>query len=448
MLIKKLLMISAVMGAMSPIAAQSLQVTGKLNGEALPTDMRLFIAPVERVWDGPDSVSVNGGSLTATTAASSYHIYRLMGVSRQRQIIVPLALTAHGDKAELNVTIKKDGSLAIVKPTADTQALTAFNDLYASRSRQMWTEGKELPAAALKALLTGYTASADSLIKKLRPSETTAQYLRYWSAMLTFEGIESVTFATGRSLSELDIDRKAELTRLLPTADSDMAALFDSAPRLVLATLPKENGLADNIAAIEAQVKNTGLKQRAEDALLNRYVTSFNYAENYEAGLKELTDLTQRFGLSDMYLADFKVRKSSIAGTPFPDVKLYDLNGAAVDFSKYRGKYVYVDMWASWCVPCIKEIPYLKALEKELQNTEVQFLSISIDSNEAAWKKKVASLSLEGELLISKDNKLGEALNVRGIPFFLIYDKEGRLYKYNTYRPSDARLKPLLESLK
>ena len=73
---------------------------------------------------------------------------------------------------------------------------------------------------------------------------------------------------------------------------------------------------------------------------------------------------------------------------------------------------------------------------------------ISIDTNVAAWKKKVAALGLEGELLNNQDNKLCESLNVSGIPFFLIYDKEGKLYKYNAYRPSDMRLKPLLEGLK
>lgn len=196
-------------------------------------------------------------------------------------------------------------------------------------------------------------------------------------------------------------------------------------------------------------MKNKGLKVRVEDLLLNKYISTFNYADNYAEGLQELTSLTERFQLDTKYLGEFKVRKSSIAGTPFPaDVVLTDLQGKKVDFAKYRGKYVFIDLWASWCIPCIKEIPHLKQLEKELQNKDVVFLSISIDTNVAAWKKKVAALGLEGELLNNQDNKLCESLNVSGIPFFLIYDKEGKLYKYNAYRPSDMRLKPLLEGLK
>ena len=83
-----------------------------------------------------------------------------------------------------------------------------------------------------------------------------------------------------------------------------------------------------------------------------------------------------------------------------------------------------------------------------MQNEDVVFLSISIDSNVEAWKKKVAQLGLEGNLLIDAKGTLAQSLNVNGIPFFLIYDREGRMYKYNAPRPSDARLKPLLEGLK
>ena len=144
--------------------------------------------------------------------------------------------------------------------------------------------------------------------------------------------------------------------------------------------------------------------------------------------------------LTNRILGEERVIVSDMAGTTRDAIDSY--------YENEYGKYVFIDLWASWCIPCIKEIPHLKQLEKDLQNKDVVFLSISIDTNVAAWKKKVAALGLEGELLNNQDNKLCESLNVSGIPFFLIYDKEGKLYKYNAYRPSDMRLKPLLEGLK
>ena len=375
-------------------------------------------------------------------------LYKVVGVTQQRQIILPLSLKETAGKASLNLTFAAGGNLTVDKANAETSALMAFNDLYVGRAKQMWMAGKTMSDTDLRNLIMGYTASADSLVNVYHPSSSIDQYLHLWAATLTFEGIENVKFATGREVAGLGIDPKAENEKLLKCVDCDMASAFESAPRLALSVIP-QGSLADKITAIESQVKNKGLKVRVEDLLLNKYISTFNYADNYAEGLLELTSLTERFQLDTKYLGEFKMRKSSIAGTPFPaDVVLADLQGKKVDFAKYRGKYVFIDLWASWCIPCIKEIPHLKQLEKDLQNKDVVFLSISIDTNVAAWKKKVAALGLEGELLNNQDNKLCESLNVSGIPFFLIYDKEGKLYKYNAYRPSDMRLKPLLEGLK
>lgn len=427
--------------------AQALQVTGTLKGN-VPADLRLYIMPAERIWDKLDSISVVNGSIQTETSLSSIQVYKVVGVTQQRQIILPLSLKETAGKASLNLTFAADGNLTVDKANAETSALMAFNDLYVGRAKQMWMAGKTMSDTDLRNLIMGYTASADSLVNVYHPSSSIDQYLHLWAATLTFEGIENVKFATGREVASLGIDPKAENEKLLKCVDCDMAAAFESAPRLALSVIP-QGSLADKVTAIESQVKNKGLKVRVEDLLLNKYISTFNYADNYAEGLQELTSLTERFQLDTKYLGEFKVRKSSIAGTPFPaDVVLTDLQGKKVDFAKYRGKYVFIDLWASWCIPCIKEIPHLKQLEKELQNKDVVFLSISIDTNVAAWKKKVAALGLEGELLNNQDNKLCESLNVSGIPFFLIYDKEGKLYKYNAYRPSDMRLKPLLEGLK
>ena len=120
-----------------------------------------------------------------------------------------------------------------------------------------------------------------------------------------------------------------------------------------------------------------------------------------------------------------------------------------VDFSAFRGKYVYIDMWASWCVPCLREVPELQKLEKTLKNKKVEFVSISIDANQDAWKKKMDEKNMHGNQLWNPAGTLGTALNVKGIPFFAIYDPEGKLYMYGAPRPSQGQgLVELLEGLK
>lgn len=448
-MIKRLITTCAVAAAFVCSAmAQTLKIAGTLRG-SVPADMKLYVMPVADAMSSPDSIAVVGGKFTVETKVSQYGIYKLVVVLDRSQLIVPFHVAYKaGVAVRLCISLGEDGNIEFVGADADTKSLVAFNDLNTQRNKRMWMEGKAMAAEQLKALVLGYTASADSIISVYHPSQMTSQYLRLWASTTSFENIENLKLATGRDLSSLAIDIKAVATGMLGTIDCKMSSAFDAAPRVLLATIP-QGSLAQRMTAVESAAKDASLRSRAEDVLLGRYVTRFNFSANYDEGLKELTDLTQRFNLNSKYLNMFKVRKSSIAGTPFPsNVSLYDLNGNKVNFSKFRGKYVYVDMWASWCVPCIMQIPHLIELEKNLSNSDVVFLSISIDNKEEAWKKKVTALGLEGNLLIDKDNKLCEALNVRGIPFFIIYDKEGKLYKYNAPRPSDVRTKPLLEGLK
>ena len=430
-----------------PASAQTINISGTAKG-FIAEGLKAFVMAADRMWERPDSVALTGGRVEAATAASAINIYKLIVVNGQRQLIMPFCLNAKDGKARLNLSFRSDGGVDISNANADTKALVAFNSIYTERAKALWMKGKDMADSDLRTLATGFGSVADSLVAECKPSAVTAQYLRTWAATLTFETLEGLNYATGRDAASLGIDMKTETEQLFATADNDLSSAFDSAPRLALAVIPG-GSLAEKIKALDSRVKTTSLKTRAQDMLLSRHILSFNYGDNYEEGLQELTSLTEQFSLDRKYLNEFKVRKSSIAGTPFPDgITLHDLQGNVVDFSTFRGKYVYIDMWASWCVPCIKEIPHLKALEQELHNDSVCFLSLSIDTNEEAWKKKVAALGLEGNLLINKDNLLCESLNVSGVPFFIIYDKEGRLYKYNAYRPSDPRLKPLLEGLK
>jgi thiol-disulfide isomerase/thioredoxin len=165
--------------------------------------------------------------------------------------------------------------------------------------------------------------------------------------------------------------------------------------------------------------------------------------------LAELTDLCQKYGYADKYITDFKSRKASVKGTPFPEgIDLVDVEGNKIDFAQFKGYYVYVDLWASWCGPCCREVPHLQEMEKSVQNPLVKFVSISIDRGTKEWKAKMTALNMHGNQFINQSNSLAESLNVKGIPHFLIYDKEGKLYQYQAPRPSTGdTLKNLLESL-
>ena len=114
----------------------------------------------------------------------------------------------------------------------------------------------------------------------------------------------------------------------------------------------------------------------------------------------------------------------------------------------FRGKYKFIDLWATWCAPCKAEIPYLQELEVEFQGEEIEFVSISIDENRKKWKEYVREHQLGGVQLWAGDwSRLPEELHVGSIPRFILIDKEGNWVDTEALRPSNPALKKLLKNL-
>lgn len=445
-LTKRLLLTAATALAAVSLQAQQLAVGGTVTG-SLPHDMTLMLMPTGSASQRSDTLKVSSGRLSAAVERSPWGIYRVIGVTPQQQIILPVAITSHDGSAELNL-VWNDGQLAAAGGGDDNTALAYFNARYSEHAKRLWTEGKNMDAATLGRFVRAYLTIADSAVAGRAVTPAVAGYIRLWAAAVTHDAVSALEFSAGRKPSEAGLSGKDFADSLCAVIDCDMSEAFPQTAAMALASLP-QGSLEMRMEALRSRYRNEGLRSRATDMMMAKYISSFPYSTRYDEGLAELTAVTDRYALSRKYLDDFTVRRASAAGNPFPDgVELCDISGRKIDFADFRGKYVYIDLWASWCVPCIKEIPHLKKLEEELQNKDVVFLSVSIDRSEEAWKKKVSELGLKGNLLIDREGRLANAMNVKGIPFFLIYDRQGRLYKYNAYRPSDARLKPLLESLK
>jgi thiol-disulfide isomerase/thioredoxin len=115
----------------------------------------------------------------------------------------------------------------------------------------------------------------------------------------------------------------------------------------------------------------------------------------------------------------------------------------------FRGKYVYIDMWATWCAPCKRELPYLKALEKEFADAQIVFLGLSVDKDKAAWEKMVRSGELTGvQLYLGTQSKFQQEYKIEGIPRFILLDKAGRIISNDMTRPSEDATAETLRNLK
>jgi thiol-disulfide isomerase/thioredoxin len=206
----------------------------------------------------------------------------------------------------------------------------------------------------------------------------------------------------------------------------------------------KNKGLGDDL--------DRDVMSIANDKLKGEYVLDRSAALKSYTSFREMTgkyqpyfltdDQRGRVGAYEANLTKFKPGQDAISFT-YPDV-----SGKTVSLTDFKNKVVLVDIWATWCGPCVKEIPYLKKLEKEFHGKDVVFLSVSVDEKKdlGKWKKFIADNQLGGVQLFAGGGSslISRAYNIGGIPRFLLFDKNGKIIDVDAPRPSDARLKEVL----
>lgn len=152
------------------------------------------------------------------------------------------------------------------------------------------------------------------------------------------------------------------------------------------------------------------------------------------------------------YVAEYQhvydANKVLFKGQPAVPFTFKDITGKEVSLSDLKGKYVYIDVWATWCGPCNAEIPHLKKLEEEFEGRNICFVSISCDDSQKAWERFVQAKQLGGiQLHMGGDKSFMEAIRCKGIPRFLLIDQDGKFLNANMSRPSDGKTLEILNTL-
>ena len=157
---------------------------------------------------------------------------------------------------------------------------------------------------------------------------------------------------------------------------------------------------------------------------------------------KNLASVTERFNLL----------KNLTPGNTSPNFAYENHKGGETSLADLKGKVVYVDVWATWCGPCKREIPYLKEVESEYHGKNIAFVSISIDEKKDydAWRNMVADKELGGiQLMADNDwkSKFVTDYGIKGIPRFILIDTEGNIVNSDAPRPSSNDIRGILDGL-
>jgi thiol-disulfide isomerase/thioredoxin len=190
------------------------------------------------------------------------------------------------------------------------------------------------------------------------------------------------------------------------------------------------------------------------DSLFDEYYTLFiDKAEPFkESNVIFYNSLIDGIEKDKEYIRN---RRSALAALPQPgeasiDFTYSDKDGNEVSLSDFVGSVVYVDVWATWCGPCLAEIPFLHDLEAEYSDKNITFIGVSLDveKNRQSWLDMIEEKDMNGVQIFAYGwSQITEDYAINSIPRFMLFDSEGKVSDLDAERPSSEHIRSALDAL-
>lgn len=265
---------------------------------------------------------------------------------------------------------------------ATTKYLNYWNDLVKKRAA-LYPNEKTTSSSGIKEMQSKLSLEDESLLSN-------EDYFNYIKSQLI-----------QKNKQDIDDNSKAtiEISKLNPSSFKDKLLFWQVRKSLEDATSSEERN--NLIATYQSKFEN------------KNYQTKINYV------YKEIES----------------IGKGKIA----PEILAKNIEGTPVKLSELRGKYIVIDVWATWCGPCKQEAPYFEKLALKYKKGKIQFLSLSVDDEAKKWyieaKTKTKSIS---QWHINDKNIFGKDYNMESIPRFILIDPSGKFVNSKMPQPSDA----------
>ncbi|MCG1037307.1 TlpA family protein disulfide reductase [Polaribacter sargassicola] len=192
-------------------------------------------------------------------------------------------------------------------------------------------------------------------------------------------------------------------------------------------------------------IKNELLFSGAEYAMIKIE----NFEEYYQTFISASTNESNNAKITAVYNKLSKLNRGQVS----PKFFNYENNaGGTLSLDDLKGKYTYIDLWATWCAPCLAQVPFLKKIEKAYHGKNINFLSISIDNpkDHDKWKKMIADKDLGGIQVIadkSTKSQFAQEYFITSIPRFILIDPNGLIIDKKAPLPSNPELIELFNEL-
>ncbi|MBD0404903.1 TlpA disulfide reductase family protein [Flammeovirga sp. EKP202] len=211
-------------------------------------------------------------------------------------------------------------------------------------------------------------------------------------------------------------------------------------------------------AVLEKFKKLQDEQKEAVKAMLKKldgaYVTlvALNFIQDKESSFEVISEtiekLETKFPQDSLVMEvakSYNALKSTMVGSEAMPIALASPKGETIALESFRGKYVMIDFWASWCRPCRMENPNVLKAYSKYKEKGFEVYGVSIDRDAEAWKKAIEQDHISWAQVLDEDGSVATQYGVEGIPFTLLLDKEGKIIAKNLR--GDALEKKLEELL-
>lgn len=360
-----------------------------------------------------------------------------------------------GKTAIITISRDKQGKLE-AKLSGDNAIVSRFYNTYTQAYDMMkyWSPDPEdaKPNAEYCKLLEEENAKVLAALKTLKDKKQNEYYTKLSNNMYTWTKI--------RLIMDRAFDEKKELLE-----DAEYLKLTDNIDPnddICLETNLSNAWFNRQLTQMMKETKDTTQNYISAMQLINQKITNpkvksfltnmlmYGYTMMPSGDIKKIWAAYKDFAKDyPAYIAKYepmiKTALKSFNGKPLPtDPTLETPDGKTCKLSSLYGKLTYIDMWATWCGPCCKEIPHLeKLVEKYKGNDKIQFLSISIDANKQSWLNKLKKDNPAWPQYImsqEESDKLMKEMGINGIPRFIMLDEKGNIIFPDAKRPSEPEL--------